>query len=175
MLTEVLPPSSAPVAVEEVKAYLRLDGAGEDAILAGFIRTATALAEAFTGRTLIGREMSEAIGVGPGWQQLRAMPVAAISGVETAGGPLAAGAYEIDIDLTGIGWIRVNDAGPARQASVRYTAGLGSDWNAVPEPIRQGIVRLVAHLHAYRDAPDVPGLPAAVAALWRPWRRMRLA
>jgi hypothetical protein len=43
----------------------------------------------------------------------------------------------------------------------------------VPEPLRQGIVRLAAHLYAARgEVEAVP--PAAVAALWRPWRRVRL-
>ena len=46
--------------------------------------------------------------------------------------------------------------------------------NGIPEPIRQGVLRLVAHLFAARD--DGGGeMPAAVTALWRPYRRMRLA
>ena len=58
---------------------------------------------------------------------------------------------------------------------VGYHAGLAPDWPSLPEPLRQGIVRLVAHMFAHRDAPDDAGPPAVVAALWRPWRRMRLA
>lgn len=83
-------------------------------------------------------------------------------------------AFESDIDLAGNGWVRVPDAGTATRVDVRYTAGLGADWNGVPEPLRQGIVRLVSHLHARRDASDDSGVPMAVVALWRPYRRMRL-
>jgi hypothetical protein len=55
---------------------------------------------------------------------------------------------------------------------VTGTAGLAVSANEVPEPIRQGILRLVAHLFTARDGTGDP--PAAVTALWRPYRRMRL-
>ncbi|MEO7750897.1 MAG: head-tail connector protein, partial [Sphingomicrobium sp.] len=48
------------------------------------------------------------------------------------------------------------------------------DENGVPEPIRQGVLRLTAHLFSARDgAGGEP--PAAVTALWRPYRRLRLS
>lgn len=48
-----------------------------------------------------------------------------------------------------------------------------SDWSALPEALRHGVIRLAAHL--YRDGDGAAAAPpAAVAALWRPWRRMRL-
>jgi uncharacterized phiE125 gp8 family phage protein len=68
--------------------------------------------------------------------------------------------------------VRISGSTAAR---VAVEAGLAEDWNGVPEPLRQGIVRLTAHLYAHRDAAGDAGPPAAVAALWRPWRRMRLA
>jgi len=43
----------------------------------------------------------------------------------------------------------------------------------LPEPLRQGIVRLAAHLYTVRGEAEAPP-PACVAALWRPWRRLRL-
>jgi uncharacterized phiE125 gp8 family phage protein len=54
---------------------------------------------------------------------------------------------------------------------VRYRAGLAADWNGVPEPLRQGIVRLAAHLYGARGGTEGPA-PASVAALWRPFRRL---
>ena len=51
---------------------------------------------------------------------------------------------------------------------------MADDENGVPEPIRQGVLRLVAHLFTVRDG-DGGEPPAAVTALWRPYRRMRLA
>jgi uncharacterized phiE125 gp8 family phage protein len=57
---------------------------------------------------------------------------------------------------------------------VTGTAGIATDENGVPEPIRQGVLRLVAHLFSSRDGAGGDP-PAAVTALWRPYRRMRLA
>jgi hypothetical protein len=51
---------------------------------------------------------------------------------------------------------------------------LAIDPNGVPEPLRQGILRLITHLFATRDGTGGEP-PAAVTALWRPYRRMRLA
>src|SRR3546814_2145352 len=88
-----------------------------------------------------------------------------------AGEPVSADNHAIDIDANGDGWVRMS-SGPTTTIRVRYQAGMAADWNGVPEPLRQGIVRLVAHMHLHRDGDQSP--PAAVAALWRPWRRMRL-
>ncbi len=174
MAGDILPPALLPVALDEVKAFLRLDGADEDALLAGFIRSATALAEAFTGQRLIARDVAEPLRPLRTWQRLAAFPVVAVTGVTSAGQPLAGGAFESDIDPDGNGWVRLVAPDPASRPQVAYRAGLAADWNGVPEPVRQGIVRLVSHFHAHRDAPDAGGPPAAVAALWRPWRRQRL-
>ena len=74
-----------------------------------------------------------------------------------------------------IGQIPVASAAAAPATLVvRFRAGIGTDWNGVPEPLRAGIVRLVSHLFSHRDAADAGPPPAAVAALWRPWRRMQL-
>jgi hypothetical protein len=51
---------------------------------------------------------------------------------------------------------------------------MAADSNGVPEPLRQGIVRLTAHLFNARDGGGGDP-PAAVTALWRPFRRIRLA
>jgi uncharacterized phiE125 gp8 family phage protein len=91
------------------------------------------------------------------------------AGAET---PLPAGAYAVDIDAAGDGWVRVTGPGGAKRVRVAYRAGLAAEENGVPEPLRQGIVRLAAHLYGARDQAAAP--PAAVTALWRPWRRMRL-
>lgn len=88
-------------------------------------------------------------------------------------GGLASSGYAIDVDASGVGWVRLT--GPAAgRMRVSGSAGMAADQNGVPEPIRQGVLRLVAHLFAARDGGgDAP--PAAVTALWRPYRRMRLS
>lgn len=174
MATELLPAAVLPVGLDEVRDALRLEPGEDDALLAGFVRAATDLAEAFTGQRLIARGFAERLPARPEWTRLANVPVVAIDGVDGATGPLPGAAYESDIDRSGDGWVRVAMA-DERFVTVRYQAGMAGDWNGVPEGLRAGIVRLVGHFHAHRDAPDAGAPPAAVAALWRPYRRMRLA
>lgn len=174
MTTQLLPAAVLPVGLDEVRDFLRLEAGQDDALLAGFIRAATDLAEAFTGQRLIARGFSERVPSTAVWTRLSNTPALAIDGVDGAGGPLPGGDYESDIDRSGDGWVRIS-AATESFVSVRYTAGMAADWNGVPESLRAGIVRLVAHFYTHRDAPDAMPVPAAVAALWRPFRRMRLA
>lgn len=162
------------VGLAECKAALRLERDDEDAVLAGHIRTAMALCEAFIGQWLIEREGEQRLACDLAWQRLQANPVQAVTGVFLAGEALAT-AWESDIGAEGTGWVRLIGLPPETAGLVvRFRAGLGADWNAVPEPLRAGIVRLVSHLFSHRDAADAGPPPAAVAALWRPWRRMQL-
>ena len=166
--------SALVVSLAECKVYLRLERDDDDALLSGLVRTAMALCEAFTGQWLIVRDGEQRLASAGYWQRINVVPVVAITGVAVGGDLVPGTAFDSDIDLAGAGWVRLRDpyAGPA--PIVRFRAGLGADWNGVPEPLRQGLVRLVAHLFTHRDAADAGPPPAAVAALWRPWRRLRL-
>jgi len=175
-----VPPAIAAAALIDAKAYLRLDTADEDAVLAVLIGAGASLCERFTGLALWLADRSDTIpATSPEWQRLPATPVTAIvsvSRLDPAGvvATLPVEAYAIDIDAAGDGWVRLARPVPAARLLVGYHVGLAADWPSLPEPLRQGIVRLVAHAYAHRDAPDDAGPPAAVAALWRPWRRVRL-
>lgn len=163
--------------LEEAKAYLRLDGSGEDALLGRMMETATTLCEAFTGTVLVRRDFVETVAAASGWQRLMHAPVVAITAVETldAGGETAAlpaDAYAIDIDAEGNGWVRLIRPDEGARLRVTCRAGLAEDAGGVPAPLAQGVVLLAAHLFDRREVPGAP--PAAIAALWRPWRRMRL-
>lgn len=172
------------LSLPEVQAFVRVERGEEEALLAGMVRTASALCEAFTNRVLVARPFSETLAVSPEWQRLSLSPVRSIDAVEALGSDgsavaLAAGAYAVDIDAAGDGWVRLVDAGAATRVRVSATAGMASGTNEVPEPLRHGILRLVGHLFASRDGGGVGGPggepPAAVTALWRPYRRMRLS
>ena len=166
------------VTMAEAQAYARVETGEEEALLAGLVRTASALCESFTGQVMIARPFAETLCGTGAWQRLTTGPVRSIESAEAVAPdgsvePIAAGDFQVDIDSRGDGWVRTT-ARVAGRLRVRGTAGLAQDANGVPEPLRQGILRLVAHLFAARDG-DGGEPPAAVTALWRPYRRMRLA
>lgn len=160
-------------ALADAKAYLRVDGTGEDATIAALVGAAAALCEAFGGVTLTARAFEEVVDAGGAWVRLARTPVREIAGVADAdGAALPVAAYATDIDANGDGWVRLA-AGSVR-VRVRYRAGLAESWADLPAPLTSGVVRLAAHLRAGRDGAGDGPPPAAVTALWRPYRRMRL-
>jgi uncharacterized phiE125 gp8 family phage protein len=175
----MVPVAPGAAARADAKAYLRIAGADEDALLDRMLGTAAELCEQFTGQVLLRRTAVETLPAGPGWTRLGRTPVAAITLVEGLGADgtaaaLAADAYAVDIDANGDGWVRLARADAARRLRVTYEAGLATEWAGLPEALRQGTVRLAAHLYANRDGARAEGPPAAVTALWRPWRRIRI-
>lgn len=166
------------VSVAEAQAFARVETGEEEALLAGLVRTATALCECFTGQLLISRDFALALPATASWQKVGPAPVRSIAQIEMiapngSSAVLPAADFEVDIDSRGDGWVRLLKPVSGR-IIVSGTAGLADDPNGVPEPLRQGILRLVAHLFSARDG-DGGEPPAAVTALWRPYRRMRLA
>lgn len=175
--------SDPPVSLAEAQAYVRVETGEEEAVLAGLLRTASLMCEQFIGQALVNRAFDETLRGSSQWQRLGLTPVRSIAGVsliaeDQTETPLVAGDYAVDIDASGDGWVRLvggasadGDGGVVR---VQAVAGMASDGNGVPEPLRQGIIRLTAYLFNARDG-DGGEPPAAVTALWRPYRRMRLA
>ena len=172
-------PAQPIVTMAETQAFLRIDTGEEEGLLAGLIRSASGLCEAFVNQVVIARDFEVDVPVSGCWERLPVTPVRSISEVDgiDANGvatPMPASAYSVDIDSFGDGWVRVIQADSATRIRVSGTAGMADGGNGVPEPIRQGVLRLVAHLFTVRDG-DGGEPPAAVTALWRPYRRIRLA
>jgi uncharacterized phiE125 gp8 family phage protein len=169
-------------ALAEAKALLRAGEAGEEAVLTAILASAADLCERFTGQVLIARGFRQTLDQEParrreGWRRLGRTPVRSIGIVEAlapdgAASVLAADDYAVDIDANGDGWFR---SGAAVRLRVAFQAGTAAGWADVPAPLRQGILRLAAHLYTFRsDAGAASEPPAAVTALWRPYRRLRL-
>ena len=167
------------VTMGEAQAYVRIETGEEEAVLAGLIRTASALCEAFIDQVVIARDFQLDVPACSSWERLPLTPVRAITAVEAideagVATAIASPAYAMDIDSSGDGWLRLAQTDGAARLRVSGSAGMADDENGVPEPIRQGVLRLVAHLFTSRDG-EGGEPPAAVTALWRPYRRMRLA
>lgn len=173
-------PVPIAVPIDEARAFVRLEAGQEDALLAAMLRSATSLCEQFVGHALVRRDVIDMLAISGGWQRLGQSPVAAITGVEGvpaegAAFTLPVASYAIDIDTRGDGWVQVATPGAAGRVRVQYRAGMADSAGQVPEPLRQGILALAAHLYRDRDRETAGAVPAAVAALWRPWRRVRIA
>ncbi|MFZ5610180.1 MAG: head-tail connector protein [Pseudomonadota bacterium] len=172
------PPAVEPVSLDEARAYLRLEDETEDALVAMLITTARQTCEGFTGRSLISQTwryrtqaMTAAITLGHG-------PVEAILTVREASSlasfDWSAGDYAL---VQGDGrdqLVLKRLPATASRLEIDYRAGYGADWNAVPWPLRQGLLRLIAHAYRYRDDASAPAVPTAVTALWQPYREMHL-
>lgn len=164
---------------DAVKAYARVLQSTEDGLIEELTATALLLCEAFCGRIGIARGAIELLPACSEWRRLSASAVRAVTAVEGlpadgAAFALPADAFAIDIDGEGTGWVRVTAPGAAGRVRVTYQAGLASGWAELPEPLRQGAVRLATHLFTHRDDAREAPPPAAIAALWRPWRQVHV-
>lgn len=165
-------------ALAEIKAYLRIGHTEEDELLERLLGSATVLCEQFTAQAILVRGFVETLPASHAWTPLGQLPVRSIDSVERLGDgaavPVPADGYALDVDASGSGWVRLTNPASETRMRVGYSAGIAGQWSGVPEPLRQGIVRLAAHLYTHRDTADDSGPPAVVTALWRPYRRMRL-
>ncbi len=177
----VAPAVLPPAALAELKQWLGITTAQDDAPLTALLRAAMEMCEAFTGSMPLEAGCEEVLPAGTGWQVLSTRPVQAITGLEAIAADgtrsaLPASACAIELDADGAGRVLVMEPGGESRIAVGFTAGLAAGWEDLPDGLRHGILRLAAHQHREREglgAEPVP--PAAVAALWRPWRRIRLA
>jgi uncharacterized phiE125 gp8 family phage protein len=176
----VVPPALAPAALGELKDWLAITTATDDAALTALLLAALEMCEAFTGQMPLEATCEELLPADTCWRALQTRPVQSLTGVEGippegARFAFAAGDYAVDLDADGGAHVRVINRGIAGRIAVSFVAGLASDWTGLPDGLRHGIIRLAADAYRRRDG-DGAGAqpPAAVAALWRPWRRMRL-
>ena len=177
ILTPATLPSSA---LAELKQWLGITTSQDDEPLLALLRSALETCEAFTALLPIEAEAEEILPATAGWQDLHTRPIQAITAIEAVAAdgsrsPLASGDFEIELDADGTGRVRLTGTLPQGRIAVRFTAGLSTDWEALPDGLRHGMIRLAAHQHRERENEgSAPLPPASVAALWRPWRRMRL-
>lgn len=170
---EQAPPAAA---LAELKAYLRIEQADEDALLAALLRAATETVEAMLGLLLFEREVVEQAELRAGVVQLRHEPARSLTEaiVEGAAEPLAPGVATLSVDKDGRGTVAVAGLGEGARLRIRYRAGMATDWSWVPDALRLAVLRAAAHFHAHRDAADDSGLPPAVRRALGPWRARRL-
>lgn len=173
IITPAILPSPA---LAELKQWLGITVAADDAPLGRLLAAALETCESFTGRMPLLQTCQEMLVAQGGWQMLATRPVLAVVAVQQPDGTaLAPDAYVLELEADGSARVRL--LAPALSpVVVRFTAGVAATWDDLPEGLRYGIIRLAAHQHRERDnAGAAPLPPASVVAMWRPWRRVRLA
>lgn len=176
-MAESLFPGEPPVSLGEVRAWLRLGTAADDAVIERLIDAATNICEAYIGGRLIVRAAEEVQPIGAEPVRLRARPVVAVDVVTLLAGDsetvLQEADYRVAIAPDGRARLTIGTPGDAKRVRVAYRAGIAGEPSGVPEAIRHGIIRMTQHLYVARDGAGIAP-PAAIAALWKPWRRMAL-
>ena len=168
----IAPPGAEPISLAELKAHLRIDGGGEDDLLAHLVHVARSHLERTAGVALIHQ----------GWRlYLDRWPEAGV--VALARGPVmsvdAVRAFdelgeESEVSLAGHVldsasrparlWLR--ERPNARQAingvEVDFTAGFGEAGEDVPDTLKRAMLIHAAHMYEFRGAVPVDMQPAGV-------------
>jgi uncharacterized phiE125 gp8 family phage protein len=193
ILTEVSAPPAAAVPVRAFAEHLKLgtgfaDDGSEDAVLELYIRAAMAAIEARLGRALLARGFAWTV---TRWREdaSQGLPIAPVRSVETITLVDADGG-ETAVDPEN--WSVLRDSQRPRlvgrfgrnlpkiprsgHAEIRFTAGFGETWEAVPADLRQAVFLLAAHFYENRaDSGSVSGsMPFAVLVLIEAYRATRI-
>lgn len=180
-------PASEPVSLAEAKAQLRVVHADDDQLIATLVTAARRVVEARTGLSLIAQDW---LCLRDGWPEDGAidLPVAPVMAVEEIGvlgeddakAVIDPAHYILDaasrparVLLRGSRlWPRPGRA--ANGIAIRVQAGFGTTAAAVPQPLRQAVLLLVAHFYAQRGEEAGGGLPVSLGGLLDPYRMVRL-
>ena len=185
-----VPDEALPLAA--FKAHLRL-GTGfaesdvQEPILKSFLRAAIASIEARTNKALLARDFTWTVSRwrDSGAEVLPIAPVRSIQAVEVlditgSAVILSAQHYVLDEDAhrprivaQGAGFGAIPQGG---KAIIRFSAGFGALWDAVPDDLAQAVFLLGAHYYEYRDETSLTRgcMPFGVQTLIERHRPVRL-
>ena len=185
-LTLVTPPAIEPVTLDDAKAYLKVDTADDDALIAALIAAARARAEWHTGRALVTQ----------GWTLYRdawpqdgsiEIPLPPLQTVTALTATLRDGSTQtIDAAHYVVDWVSApgrlvlkpdfappTDLRAADAIALAFLAGYGDEAAKVPALLKQAILAIVAFLYDNRgEAPA--DLPPDCLALLAPYRVLKL-
>ncbi|KLI64861.1 head-tail connector protein [Aurantiacibacter marinus] len=174
-------PTLSVEALDELKQWLAITTTRDDAALTALLRSSLDTCEGFTRQIPLSTSCEEVLPATRGWHDIATTPVQAITSLVSIGSDgtrtdVDPGHYLFDITADGCGRINLLAPPAENRVAVRFTAGLASDWNTLPEGLRHGMIRLASYAYRERNEGSTSrSPPAAIAALWQPWRRMRIA
>lgn len=187
----IAPPAVEPVTLAEARAHLRVSADAEDGLIGRLVTAARAEVERLTRRALVHQDWRLALDAWPPGRVVH-FPLAPVASVilvtvYDANGmpqPLAADAWTLD-RAGEPPRLKAAPGAPAGLAGLNgieidFRAGYGADAEAVPAPLRQAILLLVAHWFERRElieaagTPGGIGLPGGFGGLIASHRRLRL-
>jgi len=121
--TLIAPPGEEPVTLAEAKAFCRIDGSDEDALVNALIAAARLQVESLTGRALITQTWRLTMACAPRLVELPVIPVAAL--VAAPDGAVLQGDAVLLVE-------------PVDELTVDYTAGYGAAAD-VPGDLKQAV------------------------------------
>ena len=171
----VTAPAVQPLSLAEVKLFLRIEHALEDALLATLIAAACEAAEAATGRSLI--TQSQRVRIGGDHYGVITLPRGPIQTIQTVASVLDGASTTLDPEHYRLhaarGLVQLLSTPAADEIVITYVAGYGDEAADVPSLIRQGMLQHVAKLYEQREE-GVAAVPDLARALYQPYREMRL-
>lgn len=184
----ICPPALEPVALADAKAHLRVDGDADDALIAAEIVAARVHVEALTRRLLIAQGWRVYLDHWPRTRIVTLSPaplitVDAVTVYDADGNPAPVDAGDYTVDAASVpGRLALTGSAPVGRSQngieIDVTAGYGPSSLAVPAPLRQAIMMLVAHWYEHRGAVghDMAGTvpPLGFDALIAPYRILTL-
>lgn len=167
-------PAVEPLSLTEVKTYLRLDNADDDALLGTLIAAARSHIESVTRKAMISQqwkwvsdlwpEKGVSLPIGP-FQELIKISLFAPDGTETIW-PLAevvqdkqSGKCTIHLAATNSTLPRLRDHDAVE---ITYQTGFGDAASDVPEDLRLAMLRLIGHWYEHREAVMLAGSGAII-------------
>jgi uncharacterized phiE125 gp8 family phage protein len=152
-------PASEPITLEEAKAFLRVDGTDEDALITSLISVARSVCETYAGLSFAAQTRVVKLDRFPCSDKdiiLPYGPVTAVTSVaysDEDGNPqtVASGGYTVDMQ-SGLSKIRITESWPStdrimNNVVVTYTAG----YATVPEVAKHAIKMTLASLYENRQ------------------------
>lgn len=182
-------PAAEPLALDDARAFLRVDAHDDDELIAALIAAARLAVETQTRRALITQSWRLALDCWPadGRIPVRPGPLRELTAARVY--DLVNNSYTVDLqhfvpasgacELVVMPWALMQPTRIAAGIELDLTVGYGDAPDDVPEPLRQAMRILVAHWYENRGL-IVPGamrlaaLPATAAALIAPYRMVSL-
>lgn len=181
--TIVEPADLSGLPLDDLKSWLGITRPNEDQTLQGLLATSLAQCEAMTGLCPLAQTIEERVPAQASLSALSSRPVQSLvraeliehNGVRSS---LDGSSYELQVATDQSASFELKNVGDGQAVAVQIRVGIADTWADVPAALRQGIVRLAAHLYTDRGdtarSSDLRALPATVVALWLPWRRLGL-